>query len=130
MERETGFEPATSSLGSWHSTRDSPKSFILLDLSSGRILRGRGTDLFENVRRDNRDEEYRGASQLRVSPATRTKDVRSVYRSAAGNHIEHRSREGPGAGWRLVADGRGVHSPWRNGDDRFGLPASATPQSD
>ena len=29
MERETGFEPATSSLGSWHSTTELlPRSFV------------------------------------------------------------------------------------------------------
>ena len=32
MERETGFEPATSSLGSWHSTAELlPLSFVIDD---------------------------------------------------------------------------------------------------
>ncbi len=33
MERETGVEPATSSLGSWHSTTELlPRSFVFLQL--------------------------------------------------------------------------------------------------
>ena len=38
MERETGFEPATSSLGSWHSTTELlPRSFVFRYLT---VLQG------------------------------------------------------------------------------------------
>jgi hypothetical protein len=37
MERETGFEPATSSLGSWHSTTELlPLAFFYLPVFKGR----------------------------------------------------------------------------------------------
>jgi hypothetical protein len=40
MERETGLEPATSSLGSWHSTAELlPHSFVFNDLRLSVSLR-------------------------------------------------------------------------------------------
>src|SRR5215831_6563653 len=94
MERETGLEPATSSLGSWHSEPPTCASGIV-EPDTTCV----GSYHYEiHIR----------TSTVRLSPATRAKDVRCIYRPAARYSVEYRVQEGSRSDSRPLVSCRGV----------------------